>query len=64
MLLNRDRIIYFDIDTLVLGDLTELWKIDLEGNFIGVARDAISYEDMDVNQKFVFEKEVYFNSGV
>ncbi|MDF4191012.1 glycosyltransferase [Ligilactobacillus salivarius] len=64
LLLNRDRIIYFDIDTLVLGDLTELWKIDLEGNFIGVARDAISYEDMDVNQKFVFEKEVYFNSGV
>lgn len=64
LLPNQDRIIYLDIDTLVLGDLTELWKTDLEGSFIGVARDAILYEDMDINQKFVFEKEVYFNSGV
>lgn len=64
LLPGLDRIIYLDIDTLVLGDLTELWRINLEGNFIGATKDALSYSDMNASQRFIFEKEMYFNSGV
>ena len=35
LLPSLDRIIYLDVDTLVLRDLTELWRTDLEGKFIG-----------------------------
>ena len=64
LLPSLDRIIYLDIDTLVLGDLTELWRINLEGNFIGATKDALPYSDMNASQRFIFEKEMYFNSGV
>ena len=64
LLPSLDRIIYLDVDTLVLSDLTELWRTDLEGNFIGATKDALSYSDMNASQRFIFEKEMYFNSGV
>ena len=64
LLPSLDRIIYLDIDTLVLGDLTELWRINLEGNFIGATKDALPYSNMNASQRFIFEKEMYFNSGV
>ncbi len=66
LLPSLDRIIYLDIDTLVLGDLTELWRINLEGNFIGATKDILLYSDMNASQsqRFIFEKEMYFNSGI
>lgn len=58
-----DRIIYLDADTLLTGDLTELWRIDLEGNFLAACLDERAY------MKKVFSvlnprRREYFNSGV
>ena len=49
---------------MVLGDLAELWKIDLEGNFFGIARDPLIAGYATSTQKFVAEKNMYANAGV
>ncbi|WP_235312281.1 glycosyltransferase [Ligilactobacillus salivarius] len=59
LLSSLDRIIYLDVDTLVLRDLTELWRTDLEGKFIGGVKDKLN-----VAQKIVSERKTYFNSGM
>ena len=64
VLKDVDRIIYLDVDTLVLGDLTELWKIDLEGNFFGIARDPLIAGYATLAQKFVDKRNIYANAGV
>lgn len=58
-----DRIIYLDADTLLTGDLTELWRTDLEENFLAACLDERAY------MKKVFSvlnprRREYFNSGV
>ncbi|MDN4848854.1 glycosyltransferase [Ligilactobacillus salivarius] len=62
LLPSLDRIIYLDVDTLALRDLTELWRTDLEGKFIGVVKDALI--NLNVAQKIVSERKSYFNSGM
>ena len=64
VLKDVDRIIYLDVDTLVLGDLTELWKIDLEGNFFGIARDPLIAGYATLAQEFVDKNNMYANAGV
>ncbi|OQQ78755.1 glycosyltransferase [Ligilactobacillus salivarius] len=59
LLPSLDRIIYLDVDTLALGDLTELWRTDLEGKFMGVVKDVFN-----VAPKIVSERKSYFNSGM
>lgn len=54
------RIIYLDIDTLVLGDLYDLWNWPLSGYPIAVAP-----EKFDIRPDLgITEYEKYFNSGV
>ena len=62
LLPSLDRIIYLDVDTLALRDLTELWRTDLEGKFIGVVKDVLI--NLNVAQKIVSERKSYFNSGM
>lgn len=38
--LSVERVLYLDADTLVRGDLNALWRMDLQGNSIGAARDV------------------------
>ena len=64
VLKDVDRIIYLDVDALVLGDLVDLWKIDLEGNFFGIARDPLIAGYATSTQRFVAEKNMYANAGV
>lgn len=60
-----ERVLYLDADTIVTGDLTELWNTDLQGKTIGVVPDMLhwnrpllrQFTDSDVS-------DVYFNSGV
>ena len=42
--------------------MTELWRTDLEGKFIGVVKDALI--NLNVAQKIVSERKSYFNSGM
>lgn len=56
------RVIYLDCDTLILGSLWPLWKLDLQGNTIGALNDAFSrYYRKNIDLEF---KDVMFNSGV
>ena len=37
-----DRVLYLDSDVLILGDLQELWNIDLEGKCVAGVIDCLS----------------------
>jgi lipopolysaccharide biosynthesis glycosyltransferase len=41
ILSNHKRAIYIDCDTIVQGDLTQLWELDLEGHTVAAAPDII-----------------------
>ena len=36
---DLDRLLYLDADTIVLADLSELWRTDLQGRVVGAIRD-------------------------
>lgn len=68
---NIEKIIYFDVDMIMLDDISNLWNIDIKENIIGAVSDTIgpnvktigngigNYVELglDGNQK-------YFNSGL
>jgi lipopolysaccharide biosynthesis glycosyltransferase len=54
-----ERVLYLDADTLVLKDIQDLWKVDLEGKALGAAVDVghpQGYEAVGEGS--------YFNAGV
>ncbi|BFM49616.1 glycosyltransferase family 8 protein [Marinomonas sp. THO17] len=52
------RVIYLDSDLLILGDLEELWKKNLDNFALGAVTDLCSPET------FIKRNSNYFNSGV
>lgn len=62
------RVIYLDADVIVVRDLRELWRIDLQGNPIGGTIDAFAYFDFDVRFPAQWGLDpnggTYINSGV
>lgn len=63
-----DKAIYIDSDVVLLGDLAELYDINLENKLIGACRDE-SVADVPELVKYMEEcvgipKEQYINSGV
>lgn len=60
-----ERVIYIDGDTVVVGDILELWKENLEGKAVGVVPDIISFYTSLRKSLFNFKHDwYYFNSGV
>ncbi len=62
------RVVYLDADTIVQGDLEELWKQPLNGNVVGAVRDQAIYR---IQCGLSRHKELgippdqpYFNAGV
>jgi len=56
-----NRLLYIDVDTVVVGDLAELTNLDLEGRPVGAVTDT----DMPLRSDIgIYSKEKYFNSGV
>ncbi len=43
LLPDVDRIIYLDVDTIMKGDIAELWNMDLHGNVIAMAPDCFGH---------------------
>jgi lipopolysaccharide biosynthesis glycosyltransferase len=55
------RLLYIDVDTLVVGNLSELINLDLDGKPVGAVTDT----DMPVRSDLgIYSAEDYFNSGV
>lgn len=48
LILKEDKVIYLDVDTIVTGDISELWNTDVVDNYIAA----------------VPEHDEYYNSGV
>ena len=58
---NLDKALYLDSDLLVTNDLSELYNIDLENNYLfGMAKNMENYTYRDTNKK----NTEYFNAGV
>jgi len=63
------RAIYLDSDTLVLGDISSLWKVDLEGHVLGAVQDNTatvgdSWLIPNSTSLNLEPEDNYFNSGV
>jgi lipopolysaccharide biosynthesis glycosyltransferase len=61
-LVDLDRILYIDGDTIICHDLAELWETDLEGYLIGAVQDVPA--DYLVTAIGMAPEERYINSGV
>ena len=59
---NHDKILYLDSDTLILDDLAEFFKTDLENLYAGVIKDCIGEIMCKDNERLKIKN--YFNSGV
>lgn len=58
-----DRILYLDADTIVNGDISELFSLDLEDNIVGMIIDSLG--DCHMREELNLpEGESYYNSGV
>jgi lipopolysaccharide biosynthesis glycosyltransferase len=58
---DLDKLLYLDIDTLVVGNLNELMQIDLEGFAVGAVQDIEMHLRTDLG---IDKLTDYFNSGV
>ena len=65
LLFDLERLIYLDCDTIIEGNIAQLWQVDLGGALAGVVPDY-SLETKDEKNKILGmrDDDVYFNSGV
>ena len=62
---NYNKAIYLDCDTVVLGDIAELYETDLEGNVIAAANDIMHTRAKEyVIKDLGMDVKKYINSGV
>ena len=65
LLPELERLLYLDCDTIVVGDLAQLWETDLEGEFVGMVPDYSLGEKEKKKQILGLERSsIYFNGGV
>jgi len=60
-LLAEDRVIYLDCDTIIQGDLGELWHLDLDKNLVA---GVIDPQGGSSSEMPLPENDPYINSGV
>ena len=63
-----DKAIYIDSDTVVLGDISELYDTDLKDNYVGAVTERVM-TDVDVYGRYVeqvlgIDRYAYFNAGL
>lgn len=65
--LSIKRCVYLDVDMIVLGDLRELFEVDLQGKICGVVMDYLSKRILKSKDKYFKDIDIsadYFNSGM
>lgn len=63
-----DKAIYIDSDTVVLGDISELYDTDLKDNYVGAVTERVM-TDVDIYGRYVeqvlgIDRYAYFNAGL
>lgn len=64
LLADIDRVLYLDVDTLVLDDLEPLWRTDLSGSCVGAVTNVFMPHHRHRPAQLGLAEETYFNSGV
>lgn len=66
LLPQLDKVIYMDVDILVIGALDELWNFDLNGACIGAVKDlSFTLDKNSWAYQFMLDNGMnYFNSGM
>ena len=59
-----DQLIYVDCDLVVLGDISELYKLDIGNNILGAAKNYMNRFVTNYVEKLHVSPEKYFNAGV
>lgn len=62
-----DKVLYLDVDTIVIADIEELWREKLNKYVIGAVPDlGMNTADNEVSREVLglAEEDLYFNSGV
>ena len=62
LLPSIDKVLYLDCDTIVRSSLSDMFKVDLEDNLVGVIED-VSRSKTNAS-RIALEDNFYFNSGV
>ena len=61
---KEDKILYLDVDALVVSDISDLWNIDLGDNYVAGTVDSGMMKDGVVYLKFIDSNIPYINAGV
>lgn len=62
---STSKIIYFDSDIIVKGDIKPLWKVNLDGMAIAGSRRADNWRDISFSERLGYNSfDEYFNAGV
>ena len=65
LLPDLDRILYLDVDTLVLDSLRPLWETDLAGYVLAAVSNVFQHNHVDRPRRLgIPPAQTYFNSGV
>ena len=63
-----EKAIYIDSDTIVLGDISELYDIDLKDNYVAAAHDQVMIQENvfgNYAEKVIgIDRDCFFNAGV
>lgn len=67
---NYNKILYCDCDSIFLKDISEIYEVDLEENYIGAVKDLGVFKEISYNKNNYFKDKLklknptnYFNSG-
>ncbi len=60
------RVLYLDVDIIVLGDISELYNQDLEGYMLGAIPEQINEKEINLYKQILKLSEThhYFNAGI
>ena len=64
LLADTERVLYLDVDTLVVDDLGPLWRTDLSGSYVGAVTNVLMPHHRHRPGELGLSDDAYFNSGV
>lgn len=59
-----EKALYIDCDTMVLGNIAELYTIIIGNNYVGAVRDHVEEQVLKMDCPFYKDIKKYFNSGI
>jgi lipopolysaccharide biosynthesis glycosyltransferase len=61
---DLDRLLFLDLDLIVIESLRALWETDLSGNYVGAVTNVLPRHYADLLAAAGFDCATYFNAGV